>query len=105
VCAIDGNPERRMAKALRAAFPGRVVLVEYDPKWSRAAEVLKRTRRGVPLKARVNRTDAIDGMMDSVRQLRWRPLADAAAGVDGADEGAASKDGAEQEGRRMSAGT
>jgi hypothetical protein len=75
VCAIDSNPERRAAKALRAAFPGRVVLVEYDARYDSEPLILKSDEAGVPLIARVNRTDAIDGMMDSVRQVRWMPLA------------------------------
>lgn len=82
VIAIDSNPERRMAKALRSTFaPGRVVLVEYDAK--NASESIKvdtgekgTPLEGVPLKARVNRTEAIDAMMDSIRQLRNLPLRD-----------------------------
>lgn len=81
VVAIDSNPERRMAKALRSTFaPGRVVLVEYDDR--NEAESMKVTTGevgtmldGVPLKVRVNRTEAIDAMMDSIRQLRNLPLA------------------------------
>lgn len=81
MCAIDARPETRMAKSLRAAFPGRVVLVEYDAK--NESESIKiesgeagTPLEGVPLLAKVNRTEAIDAMMDSIRQ-RWNiPLAD-----------------------------
>lgn len=82
VVAIDANPERRMAKTLRATFPGVVVLVEYDP--SDRAEAIRLSEvgeagtvlEGVPLRVTVNRTEAIDAMMDSYRQLRNFPLAD-----------------------------
>lgn len=81
ICAIDSNPERRMAKTLRATFPGRVVLVEYDAR--NESESIKietgepgTPLEGVPLKVRVNRTESIDAMMDSIRQQRNIPLAD-----------------------------
>lgn len=81
LCAIDANPERRFAKTLRAAFPGRVVLVEYEAKNEK--ESIKVTTgeagtpfEGIPLSVRVNRTEAIDSMMDSIRQKRNLPLAD-----------------------------
>jgi hypothetical protein len=76
VVAIDSNPERRMAKALRLTYPGRVVLVEYRPNVYGGPEplVLVNDDAGLPLKAQVNRTDAIDGMMDAIRQVRQIPL-------------------------------
>ncbi|MCW2994073.1 MAG: hypothetical protein JWQ18_1568, partial [Conexibacter sp.] len=80
VVAIDSNPERRMAKALRATYPGRVVLVEYGAGFDSPPLDLKMDDAGVPLIARVNRTDAIDGMMDAIRQQRNRPLHDPPAG-------------------------
>lgn len=70
-----------MAKALRGAFPGRIVLVEYDHK--NEAESIKiesgeigTPMEGVPLKVKVNRTEALDAMMDSIRQQRNVPLLD-----------------------------
>lgn len=74
VVAVDSNPERRMAKALRATFPGRVVLVEYATTHDAPTLKLEADDVGVPLKVRVNRTDAIDGMMDAIRHVRQRPL-------------------------------
>jgi hypothetical protein len=85
--AIDGNPERRMARALQATYPpGMVVLVTYDDKTDSAT--LKITemgdqgtaQEGVPRKVAVNRTDAIDAMMDGIRQGRNIPLLDPPAG-------------------------
>lgn len=63
LAAIDAQPERRSAKALVRDFPGRVVLVEYEdnprlPAWKYRPE---------DNTVRVNRTEAIDAMMDSVR--------------------------------------
>jgi hypothetical protein len=75
IVAIDSNPERRMAKALRSTFPGRVFLVEYGFKPQDEPLKITMDEAGMPLKVRVNRTDAIDAMMDSVRQVRWRPPA------------------------------
>lgn len=76
VVAIDGNPERRMAKTLRATFPGRVVLVVYGENKFEKDEPLKLETDddGMPLKVTVNRTDAIDAMMDAIRQVRQIPL-------------------------------
>jgi hypothetical protein len=82
--AIDSMPERRSARALQATFPGRVVLVEYDD--DDRAEPIKVSEMtdehhpllppGIPLKVRVNRTEGMDAMMDSIRQQRNWPLAD-----------------------------
>lgn len=86
VCVVDANPERRMGKALRSTFaPGRVLLCEYDDR-NEADSIKVETGEkgtvldGVPLKVRVNRTEAIDAMMDSIRQLRNLPLRDPPAG-------------------------
>lgn len=75
MCAIDANPERRMVKTLRAAFPGRVVMVEYDARNESESIKIETGEigtpwEGVPVKARVNRTEALDAMMDSIRQ-KW----------------------------------
>jgi hypothetical protein len=63
LAAIDAQPERRSAKGLVRDFPGRVVLVEYEdnprlPAWKYRPE---------DNTVRVNRTEAIDAMMDSIR--------------------------------------
>jgi hypothetical protein len=78
---IDGNPERRMARSVQARYaPGRVVICEYDDR--NESEAIKLTEmgekgtplEGVPMKVRVNRTEAIDAMIESIRQLRNLPL-------------------------------
>lgn len=68
--AVDSMPERRQAKALAATYPGRVALVRYDE-----------TRPDVDWKydekkntASVNRTEAIDAMMDAIRHGQNVPL-------------------------------
>lgn len=82
VVVIDDNPERRMAKAVRATFaPGRVILCGYNADSDSATIDVKTgpagsPLEGVPLNVRVNRTEAIDAMMDSIRQLRNLPLRD-----------------------------
>lgn len=63
LAAIDAQPERRSAKAVAAEFPGRVVMVEYEdnprlPAWNYKSE------ENI---VRVNRTEAIDAMMDGIR--------------------------------------
>ena len=83
ICVVDSNPERRMAKTLRNTFaPGRVILCEYDDRNEAEAILLKlgekgTPQEGVPLAVRVNRTEAIDAMMDSIRNGRnapwWQP--------------------------------
>jgi hypothetical protein len=72
--AVDANPERRSARWLRGTFPGRVVLVEFSLPLADPLK-LDTDDAGVPLRAVVNRTDAIDGMMDSIRRGRNWPLA------------------------------
>lgn len=86
VCVIDDNPERRMGKAVRSTFaPGRVILCGYnadsdskpmDVEMGPAGSPID----GVPIAIRVNRTEAIDAMMDSIRQLRNIPLKNPPAG-------------------------
>lgn len=79
MCAIDANPERRSAKTLRATFPGRVVMVEYDYRdESEALKIMDQGEagtalEGVPLRVKVNRTEAFDAMIESVRQVRNMP--------------------------------
>lgn len=82
VISVDDNPERRMAKALQATFaPGRVVLAEYALTYGAESIKVKTGEpltplEGVPLTVQTNRTEAIDAMMDSIRQLRNLPLRD-----------------------------
>lgn len=79
VCAVDAGPERRGAKSFRQKFPGRVVLCEYAWEEQTAFTVKEVGEKGtplegVPLTVRVNRTDAIDAMMDSIRTKLNAPL-------------------------------
>jgi hypothetical protein len=78
--AVDSNPERRYGRALAAAFPpGLVVLVVYN--WNNDSDAIKVSEigppgtpvEGIPFKVTVNRTEAIDAMMDGIRQLRNAP--------------------------------
>lgn len=68
--AIDHLPESQMARAIAAQFPGRAVLVKYDDKPDAEAVRYNPDTN----KATTNRTEALDAMMDSVRQLRNVPL-------------------------------
>jgi hypothetical protein len=68
---IDSMPERRMAKALVAAFGGRAVLAVYDE--NDRADAFKYDPKKNTVS--VNRTEAIDAMMDSIRRRRNIPLA------------------------------
>ena len=63
-------PERRQARALAATFPGRVVLCWYDESNPRADAYRLDPKKNV---VAVNRTEAIDAMMDSIRQHRKAP--------------------------------
>lgn len=74
VVGIDYNPERRLARTLRSTFPGRVVMVEFATAYDSQPLRLDVDDNGVPLRALVNRTDMVDGMMDAIRQRRSRPL-------------------------------
>lgn len=69
VLVADSMPERRTAKALAAEFPGRVFLCVYDLKPQADAV------RYDPIKnlVHVNRTEGIDAMMDSIRDLENLP--------------------------------
>lgn len=66
---IDANPERRLARGLCAQLPGRGCLVEYGG----PEEMAFRYKEQENI-ARVNRTEAIDAMMDGIRLLRNIPL-------------------------------
>jgi hypothetical protein len=68
--AVDAMPERRQARALAATFPGRVVLVQYDEDNPRADAYRYDPKKGI---VTVHRTEAIDAMMDSIRQARKHP--------------------------------
>lgn len=74
VAAVDYNPERRLARSLRGAYPGRVVLVEFATTFNSDPMKLDMDPADVPLRALVNRTDMLDAMMDAIRQQRSRPL-------------------------------
>jgi hypothetical protein len=67
---IDSMPERRMARSVAATFPGRVVLASYDDKNESDAFRYDPKKNLVT----VNRTEALDAMMDSIRQLRRFPV-------------------------------
>jgi hypothetical protein len=66
VAVVDSMPERRsIGRPLQAAFPGRVFLCEYADKPKADAWRYDEKRQIVT----VNRTEAIDAMMDSIRSV------------------------------------
>lgn len=66
VAVVDAMPERRaIGRPLQAAFPGRVFLCEYDDRPTAEAWVVD-MEKGI---VRVNRTEAIDAVMDSIRTV------------------------------------
>lgn len=70
-CAvIDSMPDRRLGRGVAARLPGRVHLCEYDDNPRSDALVFNQKKNIV----RVNRTEAIDAMMDSIRHGRNIPL-------------------------------
>lgn len=71
VAVVDSMPERRSARALAAAIPGRVYLAIYDEKPTADAFRYDDKKNLI----HVNRTEAIDAMMDGVRGLHAPPLA------------------------------
>lgn len=75
--AVDAQPERREAMDLAAMFPGRVFLVRYD--WNIAAAAMSFDPTKSPVVS-VNRTGAIDAMMDAIRGLRTIPVRTPPAG-------------------------
>lgn len=77
MCVIDGQPEHQQALALRRDFLGRVVLCEYDHRFrSKPLELKELDPRNIPVMVRVNRTLAVDAMMDGVRNGVNVPLAE-----------------------------
>jgi hypothetical protein len=72
MAAIDSQPERRSSRAFCNRFPGRAFMVAYDDSDRPQKDALK-----VDLEKKmvtVNRTDAIDAMMDNIRELINLPL-------------------------------
>lgn len=67
---IDSMPERRQARAVAATYPGRVVLAGYDERNEADAYRYDEKKNMVT----VNRTEAMDAFMDSIRQQRRLPL-------------------------------
>lgn len=61
---VDAQPERRLARALATEFPGRVFLCRYDEK-PEADAIRYDPEKNI---VTVNRTEAIDAMMDSYRE-------------------------------------
>lgn len=64
VLVVDSQPERRYARALAAQFPGRVFLCRYDEKPEADAIRYDPEKNLIT----VNRTEAIDAMMDAYRE-------------------------------------
>lgn len=67
---VDSMPERRQARALAATFPGRVHLASYDYRDDADAFKFDPKKNLVT----INRTGAIDAMMDGIRHQRNAPL-------------------------------
>jgi hypothetical protein len=61
---VDSQPERRLARALATEFPGRVFLCRYDEK-PEADAIRYDPEKNI---VTVNRTEAIDAMMDAYRE-------------------------------------
>lgn len=66
MAVIDSMPERRKARDVQLEFPGRVFLAEYDDRNESDAFIFDPKKA----KVRINRTEAFDAMMDSIRHLR-----------------------------------
>lgn len=64
VLVVDSQPERRYARSLAAEFPGRVFLCRYDEK-PEADAIRYDPEKNI---ITVNRTEAIDAMMDAYRE-------------------------------------
>lgn len=65
--AVDHLPERREARALAAAFAGRVVLARYDDDVKKPIDINE-----VDNLVAANRTDAIDAALEGIRSGRTR---------------------------------
>jgi hypothetical protein len=77
VAAVDSMPDRRgIGRPLQQAFPGRVFLVEYDDNPRSDAWTYDDRRQVI----RVNRTEALDAMMDSIRSVTNIPTKPMPAG-------------------------
>lgn len=70
VVVVDHMPERRQARALAATFPGRVYLAAYND--DNASDAFRYDPKKNLIT--VNRTEAIDAMMDSIRRKTNVPL-------------------------------
>jgi hypothetical protein len=70
VVVVDSMPERRQARGLAATFPGRVFLASYDHRNESDAFRYDPKKNLIT----INRTEALDAMMDSVRQKKNIPL-------------------------------
>jgi hypothetical protein len=75
VAVIDSMPERRLGRALAVELPGRVhlavfVVPGFNPKDQPEALDFDPKKNLVKL----NRTEALDAMMDGIRQVRQAPL-------------------------------
>ncbi|HEV2791046.1 MAG TPA: phage terminase large subunit family protein, partial [Solirubrobacterales bacterium] len=68
LAAVDSMPERRLAKGLMAEFPGRVVLVEYEGGGQNKRNPDSWRYDEKTNTVHINRTEAIDAMMESIRE-------------------------------------
>jgi hypothetical protein len=75
VAVIDHMPERRLARALASELAGRVHLAVYvEPGFDPKSQPKALDFDPVENLVKVNRTEAIDAMMDSIRSARSKPL-------------------------------
>ena len=72
MAVVDHLPETRSSMALASEFPGRVFLCAYNDNWKSKAMTLDPDPHRMLIT--VNRTQAFDAMMDSIRSLRNLPL-------------------------------
>lgn len=69
MAVVDAQPDRRLSRGFAAQFPGRVFICEYGDDQEDAIQVDTDKR-----KVRVDRTQAIDAMMDGIRGMDKLPL-------------------------------